>query len=193
MKKSAFMRIQIEGGCSVTQVQGWAGFAKCFSPYGWWENCGLDIWLWTSLQGLLPLPAFHVPSPLSEQQDTLQWIFLQGALLGRALHRVAMAVISWELSSISSGKHHTITAWTPDICCPCALGRVIPVAWRAQDQLGCVGWSSENTPGARVVSSGMSFPISALTAGISWPSLRSSCRVHLLSQALKGEEKFWEL
>lgn len=42
--------------CHSEQVQGWVGFAKCFSPYGWWGNCGLDIWLWTSVQCLCLSP-----------------------------------------------------------------------------------------------------------------------------------------
>lgn len=42
-----------------------------------------------------------------EQQDALQWIFPAGC---PALHRAPMAVINWELSSSSSGKHHTITS-----------------------------------------------------------------------------------
>lgn len=60
---------------------------------------------------LCQLPACRLSFRMAESSRRLcNGFFLPGALLGRALHRVPVAVISWELSSSSSGRHHTITA-----------------------------------------------------------------------------------
>lgn len=129
--------------------------------------------------GTLPLLAARLPFQMAESSRTLcNRFFLPGALLSPALHRVPIAVISWELSSSLSGNSPN----TRHLLSP-APGCVTPVAG---DRLSGVGWSSADTPGARLVCSGMYFPTSALTAWISWPPPRSLCRVHLLSQALKG-------
>lgn len=132
MKKSALMRSQTEGGCSVTQVKGWAGFAKCFSPYGWWQNCGLDIWLWSSLQGLclcwLPVSPFR-------------WLRAAGRFAidfscpvpCSALHCTGFPWLSLAESWVPAWVE---TAIIPDICCP--LPQAVSLQWL---EIGSAVWA----------------------------------------------------
>lgn len=161
MKKSALTRSQIEGGCSVTQNRFRAGLDLPSAFLLMADEETVDL---TFDCGPLCSASACPPADGWEQQDALQWIFSAGC---PALHRVPVAVIRWELSSSSSGKHHSVTAQTSDTCCPCVPGHVTPATWRARGWLCSVGWSAANTPGESFVSSGMCFPTSAQTAWIS--------------------------